>query len=307
MLQRRAVAESPGRAVGRLPDPQLNLGENGMTHWNWFLCVGALLLAACSGTGDPHGDTQGDSDVLAGCFAEDSPGPLNWIPIPGGTFLMGCGAGDAKCHETSQPQHAVTISSFEMLETEVTEAQFLAISGRNPSCNKEGAAGPNHPVECVTWEWAAEFCVAVGGRLPTEAEWEYAARSGVSPVSSCEGVERCSETPPPYSVVPSGAKQCVKAMARNGYGLFGVLGNVKEWTADWYDADYYSVSPASDPKGPDSGEWRAVRGGGCMVHLPPVPESSAYRSILVFGRGIGYHPSYVYDCVGFRCVRDASN
>jgi formylglycine-generating enzyme required for sulfatase activity len=139
-----------------------------------------------------------------------------------------------------------------MGQTEVTQEAYQRFIGTNPSSFK----GPRLPVENVSWNEAQAFCRAVGMRLPTEAEWEYAARGGNSaarygPLDSVAWYSANSEN----KTHDVGEKQA------NAYGLFDMLGNVWEWVADWYDEKYYGQSPAADPPGPVSGTALVLRGG----------------------------------------------
>lgn len=198
---------------------------------------------------------------------------LEYVFIPPGSFEMGCVPGDKNCLDREKPRHRVTITKgFWLCRTEVTVRayrKFCRDMGRwmpdQPSWN-----GDDHPVVNVTWDDATAYCEWVGGRLPTEAEWEYAARGGkdgsIYPnedslshenanygvISSCsgkaEGRDRWVYTSPVGSFAP------------NGYGLYDMAGNVWEWCSDWYDEHYYRSSPTRDPRGPSSGRKRVLRG-----------------------------------------------
>lgn len=216
---------------------------------------------------------------------------LVWKPVPAGTFVMGCTEYYAQiCASYALPKHNVSISAFEMLETEVTQAQYEAVVGVDPSCNFGGAGGPNYPVECVTWDAAKTFCEAVGGRLPTEAEWEYAARAGNGGTYPCEYELTCM---PDYAVFKLTHKYPIKSRQANAFGLYELLGNVWEWTADWYSSSYYSVSPAADPPGPATGTTRVIRGGAF---------NSALESMAFQNRG-NTDPATTNNSLGFRCAR----
>jgi formylglycine-generating enzyme required for sulfatase activity len=212
--------------------------------------------------------------------------PYVWIPP--GEFQMGCSPGDDRCEDDEKPPHTVRITrGFWLGETPVTQAAFVKAIGKNPSHFR----GSQHPVEQVTWDQARRYCEAVGGRLPTEAEWEYAARAG--------------STEPRYGALDAiawhggnsgGQTQPVKQMQPSSWGLHDMLGNVWEWVADWYGENYYQTvsSPAVDPKGPSSGTQHAVRGGS-WDYDP--------RLVRVSGRG-GFELEYRDIFTGFRCVRE---
>ena len=188
------------------------------------------------------------------------------------------------------------MSSFQILETEVTEAQYSAVMDANPSCNGGAGRGADSPVECVNWFNARTFCEAIGGRLPTEAEWEYAARGGTTTRYYCGDDAECLDDIAWYDNNSSLVKHSVKGKAPNAFGLYDMLGNVWEWTADWYDSEYYSSSPANDPHGPESGNFRVLRGGG-------LGHDGGYTALRVSNR-FGDAPSDVnYFALGLRCAK----
>jgi formylglycine-generating enzyme required for sulfatase activity len=223
---------------------------------------------------------------------------LTWVPIPGGSFQMGCIPGDEYCGDDEKPQHPVTISAFKMLETEVTEAQYFAVTGENPSDDYNGGGGDDSPVENITWFDAKAFCEAIGGRLPTEAEWEYAARAEGTTKYICGPESSCLDDYAWYSTNSDDGsgehKHDVKGKLANDFGLYDMSGNVWEWVADWYDPDYYDMPDANNPQGPNIGSYRVNRGGG-FVYDGVYDLRVSYRS--------GGAPSDVYDYVGFRCAR----
>jgi formylglycine-generating enzyme required for sulfatase activity len=219
-----------------------------------------------------------------------------WVPIPGGNFQMGCVPDDVNCNGNDMPQHPVTISAFDMLQTEVTEAQYFAVTGEDPSADEKGGGGDDSPVENVTWFDARAYCEAIGGRLPTEAEWEYAARAGGTTKYICGSEMSCLYDYAWYhanSDDGSGAhKHDVKGKLANDFGLFDMSGNVWEWVADWYDSGYYSASGDKNPKGPNVGAYR-VRRGGSFLHGYGLRLSDRNDDV----------PSYVAYNLGFRCCR----
>lgn len=180
---------------------------------------------------------------------------MEFVKIPAGSFVMGCADGGG-CEDSEYPAHEVTIGkAFWIGKTEVTQAQWRAVMGSNPSTY----TGDNRPVEQVSWDDAVSYARALGEkegcphcyRLPTEAEWEYMARrDGATTRNAVYGQSyETGSTAPVCSQPPGKLKLC------------DVLGNVWEWTADWYGTDYYRQSPASNPQGPASGQYRVIRGG----------------------------------------------
>jgi formylglycine-generating enzyme required for sulfatase activity/tRNA A-37 threonylcarbamoyl transferase component Bud32 len=210
-----------------------------------------------------------------------------FVLIPAGEFLMG-----EDKHDDEKPVHKVKISrSFEMGKYEVTQTQWEAVMGNNPSNFK----GENLPVEQVSWGDAQEFIKKLNARndgyvyrLPTEAEWEYACRAGSTGDYAGE-LEKMAW----YKNNSDSMTHPVGEMKPNDWGLYDMHGNVWEWCSDWYDSEYYGRSPGVDPKGPDSGSLRVKRGGSWFYDAAYC--RSAYRSRSA---PIGRFSSY-----GLRLVR----
>lgn len=213
--------------------------------------------------------------------------------IPAGEFQMGSDDGDSD----ERPVHTVYLDAYWMYETEVTSAQYGEFVA-NTNHPNEGSSWdtryPQHPVVDVSWEDAVAYCDWAGGRLPTEAEWEKAARgedgrnypwgndfdsSNVNSLEDGDGFEYNA----PVGSFPGGA---------GPYGLLDMAGNITEWVADWYASDYYSNSPASNPQGPASGENRVTRGSSWLGFESDL--RSANRGRLI--------PSYTDLVYGFRCA-----
>jgi formylglycine-generating enzyme required for sulfatase activity len=177
---------------------------------------------------------------------------LELVWIPPGEFMMG--SNDEE--DVEKPAHRVKLTKgFWMGKYEVTQEQYEAVVGSNPSRFK----GANNPVEQVTWDDAVAFCRKVGGRLPTEAEWEYACRAGTTTrYHSGRKHDDCERVG--WTIDNSGeTTHAVGGKQANAWGLHDVHGNVWEWCADSY-GDYPSAE-AVDPTGPDSGQKRVLRGG----------------------------------------------
>ena len=195
------------------------------------------------------------------------------IFVEGGTFTMGCTINEEEgsCWENEKPAHKVTVSDLWMGETEVTQELWHEVTGRTIR-DMVGADTPMHgygegnsyPMCYVSWEDAVAFCEKLNNMLsgqlpsgykfalPTEAEWEYAARGGKNQKDKLYA----GRTRDDYRGTPR-----VKSGYPNDLGLYDMSGSVGEWCADWYGEDYYGVSPVKNPKGPDTGEERVGRGG----------------------------------------------
>ncbi len=223
------------------------------------------------------------------------------VHVPAGTFEMGAVRGDGSGFSDEQPRHPVTLTrAFWIGVTEVTFAQFRAFAEAtgHPMPHVPNWADEAHPVVGVTFEDAVAYCRWAGGRLPTEAEWEYAARGGAGSVKYPWGGD-ISHDDANFDGT-GGRDQWMKSspvasFPPNGFGLFDVSGNVWEWCADWYEERFYARSPAVDPTGPGEGKARVVR-SGCWTSDPGRLRTS-YRFSL--------DPSDSQVSVGFRCVRDA--
>jgi len=233
---------------------------------------------------------------------------MEFVKIPVGEFMMGCSTGDNSCKPEEKPQHQVRITkALEMGKYEVTQAQWKAVMNSNESA----IVGDNNPVENVTRAETIEFANRLNMRndgyryrLPTEAEWEYAARAGTTgatygPLADIAWYGKNSND----ESHPVGGKK------PNAWGLYDMLGNVREWTADTFAPNYYATSPIDDPPGPQAnyGE-RGQPGyqGGAGVALPvirggawPNPE----EALRVSERYHYFGPTLRVSDVGFRLVR----
>lgn len=219
---------------------------------------------------------------------------LKLVLIPAGSFMMGSPFGESGRDDDEGPQHRVTISRpFYMGVYEVTQAQYQAVTGGNPS----SFSGRNNPVETVSWNDATNFCKALSRktgktfRLPTEAEWEYACRAGTS-TRFCFGDSDSDLGRYAWYGSNSGSKaHPVGQKKANAFGLYDMHGNVWEWCSDWY-ADSYANAKTDDPQGPASGTARVMRGG--PWYTVPQRCRSATRSRVA--------PDYRFFSFGFRVV-----
>jgi len=189
------------------------------------------------------------------------------VRVAGGTFTMG----DSDTGSDAKPAHQVTLSSYSIGETEVTQALWQAVMGSNPSYF---TGNLQRPVETVSWNECQAFIRKLNSltgatfRLPTEAEWEYAARGGSQSIGYKFSGSDNFGTVAWYDGNSSSTTHPVKGKQPNELGLYDMSGNVYEWCADWYDSSYYSSSPSSNPKGPSAGPgfYRVIRGGSWWHH-----------------------------------------
>jgi formylglycine-generating enzyme required for sulfatase activity len=213
----------------------------------------------------------------------------NYVWIPAGAFQMGCSTGDRDCGASENPQHPVRLSNGYWLgQTEVSVGAYRrfvsATSRRNPV---PGTVVPNMPVNNVSWTDAQDFCSWVGGNLPTEAEWEYAARAGSIGARHGELKE--------ISWYKDNASQRLHEVGQkksNAWGVQDMLGNLWEWTRDDYAADSYRPASIADPTGPATGRDRVVRGGSWEN------DTGLLRASLRFGN----NPDAGSLTNGFRCA-----
>lgn len=211
--------------------------------------------------------TQQRSNRLDGHVNEyrDLATGMEFVLIPAGCFQMGDTWGDGTKME--QPVHEVCLKSFYMGRFEVTQEQYQKITGKNPASFNKGG---RFPVESVSWIASQEFIGllnrggAITYRLPTEAEWEYAAKAGTREIYSGGDNPDIGAW---HLGNSSGATHPVGELRANAFGLYDMSGNVWEWCSDWYGAEYYKGSPKNSPTGPASGVGRIIRGGGWDTSL----------------------------------------
>ncbi len=207
--------------------------------------------------------------------------------VKGGCYQMGDIFGDGEADE--KPAHKICLDSFFMDAYEVTQSQYENVIGSNPSHWVD--CGGNCPVERVTWVEANSYCKNIGKRLPTEAEWEYAAKAGGKKKKYGIANSILDETSARYKVT-EGPNQVGK-FAPNALGLYDMAGNVGEWVSDFYDTTYYSKSPVDNPTGPADGVYRVSRGGSWGGSEDNFLRTSARMKILPDFRNYNF---------GMRCV-----
>jgi len=302
-----------------------------------MILLGAILLTRCAGAKPAATPAPPTTDLttlpaqatLGDTWTRPADGMV-MVHVPGGTFQMGSSqedidaalemcqrnSGSSKClrvwFENESPQHPITLDAFWIDRTEVTKAQYYQCveSGHCDQVDCEPELNPklpDQPVACVDWSHAQAYCEWAGARLPTEAEWEYAARGpdgntfpwgdthDPTRLNYCDA--NCTyewrdhkyddgyTMTAPVGSFEAGASWC---------GALDMAGNAWEWVADWYDADYYARSPAHNPQGPDSGEAHVMRGGSCYYFASYV--RSARRTLIPPSSGETNNSG------GFRCA-----
>ena len=271
--------------------------------------LGALIIAALAGCKPRTDATDGEAaktEAAKSAVIKTSTG-VEMVPIPAGEFVMGDDQGD----DDQRPAHRVRLSAFWMDRYEVTQAAFQALTGDNPS----RFAGANKPVERVSWRAAIKYCNlrsareglkpcyaiatgqcdfdADGYRLPTEAEWEYACRAGETTTPASVALDQ-------YGWLKSNSGQTTHAVGQkkpNAWGLFDMMGNVAEWCNDRYGEKAYDGAAAPDPRGPDVGNDRVLRGGSWRT-----PEERTGPTVRAAEAPSLADACFGYDAYGFRCV-----
>jgi formylglycine-generating enzyme required for sulfatase activity len=221
-------------------------------------CAVAGLLSAVNAAAAPA-DAVEEAPAQAPQKAAIAPGTkkvnpkdgLTYVWIPPGKFQMGCSPGDTECFDNEKPAHEVTITKgFWLGQTTVPQQAYERVTGKTPANHK----GPNYPLEEVDWNEATAYCSAIGGRLPTEAEWEYAARAG-STGARYGNIGDIAW----YNDNSGNASHEAGQKPPNAFGLYDMLGNAWQWVADWFGP--YAPGAQTDPTGPATGQLREPRGG----------------------------------------------
>jgi formylglycine-generating enzyme required for sulfatase activity len=250
-----------------------------------------LILAACN---SGYASVQVSGALRAQRSAVDG---MVMVYVPAGEFNMG--SDDTNSDADEHPRHTVSLDAYWIDRTEVTQAMYAACVQAavcEDVAHPPADAAGSDPVQGVTWPNAAAYCEWVGRRLPTEAEWEKAARGtdgriypwgDQAPNSELGNFEKQQDGAQPVGSYPQGASP---------YGVLDMAGNVYEWVADWYDPDYYGQSPSENPKGAGSSLQRVLRGGNWNSNADTLRSSNRFWAFP--GRN---------DFDGFRCALGAAS
>jgi formylglycine-generating enzyme required for sulfatase activity len=273
-----------------------------------MLILALYLLVGCGGEVTPITAPPADASI-GDTWTRPTDGAV-MVYVPAGEFLMGstdeeidailedCSDCERSLFSSEQPQHTVYLDAFWIDRTEVTNAQYLkcveaGACEQSATIPEQRRDAPDLPVVWVNWYGAEDYAAWAGGRLPTEAEWEKAARGtdgrihpwGNSPPDCHKATYKgCARKSLPVGSLPDGASP---------YGALDMAGNVEEWVADWWDTEYYAQSPLRNPQGPESGDLRVVRGGAFVDD-----QWWFFRCAVRFCG----HPNSVIPYVGFRVV-----
>jgi len=283
-----------------------------------FLCF--LIGAACV----PGQDATPTQVPKTGEIKTSGTDGQPYVWIPPGKVMIGCSVGDNRCDPDESPSHEVEITSgFWLGQTPTTvgawrryrnaqHKEALPDKDNFGRLFNEGLGDDSHPAVAMTWTEAQEFCVWAGGRLPTEAEWEYAARatnrsqrygyidsiawyadnSGTKPLESLKLWQADQRSYPQKLFDNGNGTHPVGQKSPNLWNLYDMLGNVWQWTQDGYSSFYYQDSPAKDPQGPETAAKKVVR-GGAWYSIPTLTRVSARNSYIVESRNV---------FIGVRCV-----
>jgi len=265
----------------------------------YYIWVIVFILMLC-----PYPSIAGSGTPRAGEIWIEPVTGMEFVWVPGGCYMMGCGNWTSDCFSDEKPVHEVCVDGFWMGKTEVTQGQWKKVMGENPAGFKKS---DNYPVERVKYQEVEKFTEKLSSstasthkfRLPTEAEWEYAARSGGKPEAYAGGgdLNRLAW----HHENSNGSTHPVATKEPNGLGLFDMNGNVNEWCADTYRAWAYKKHERNNPLFREEGYTRVYRGGSWNSKL-----KSARCSTRSYETGIDRPPFIAYrsNDLGFRLVKN---
>lgn len=278
---------------------------NSISTKTLLLASTSLLLFLCT------------SNMLKGQTSSNK--NLELITVKGGVFQMGCTEGQSNCETDEKPVHSVTLDDYQISKYEITNQQYANFMNEigaksngshngveyidldDNDCQVKYVEGlfvaidgkKNFPVIEITWYGAKAFCEHYSGRLPTEAEWEFAARGGNKGTTNTYSGSNSIEDVAWYSGNSEGSTHMVGAKSPNELGIYDMTGNVWEWCNDWYDKEYYSNSPQKNPQGSSSSTFRVLRGGSWFFQA---------EHCRITNRAVSV-PDQSYNGNGFRFVK----
>jgi formylglycine-generating enzyme required for sulfatase activity/tRNA A-37 threonylcarbamoyl transferase component Bud32 len=319
VIQEAAVVQKK-KTVKTNQAPQLVWLVSGMVVFVGVILLGIFLLAegvikfalpAPTSTSVPPTNTPAPTSTSRPTSTKIPPTPIPSVTqispkdgmvmvyIPEGEFLMGSEEG----YDDESPEHSVYLDAFWIDQTGVTNEMYAKCVADNGACTQprgtdhfENPSYANHPVVNVNWDMARTYCEWAERRLPSEAEWEKAARGTEGRTYPWgEGIS-CGEANYVSSCVGDTTPVGSYESGKSPYGVYDMAGNVMEWVNDWYGETYYQSSPSLNPLGPNSGEYRVLRGGSWYANYNYTRSAYRYWSV----------PSITYNFLGFRCSRDTS-
>jgi formylglycine-generating enzyme len=265
----------------------------------------ALSCMACAGDDAPGADDETGTESGADVGDEPIFVPLGTKLIPSGQVWRGCLMGDDNCDANEEPGGMIDVSAFFLDQFEATVAEYERCinadvcepTADQVDCNLTHTDRDDHPANCLSWNHATAYCEWRGMRLPTEAEWERAARGDQpqlypwgddTPTCELAAIETCGSSTSPVGSLREGDSP---------FGIADMTGNVSEWVSDYYAADYYEQSQGeADPQGPDSGSDRSIKGSAFTV--PP-----GFPAQRISKRNSAA-PDAALRIYGVRCARD---
>ena len=274
------------------------------SRWRRALLALALIgsAVACNGRpAEPRTEGRASPSADGGALPHAAEARTNardgleYVYVPAGSAEVGCAASDTQCYPEEKPRHGVTLTKGFWLGRRVVTARAYVTFATGTSRPLPQGTMYEHrglerePATSLSWDDALAFCRWSGGRLPTEAEWELAARGGVK-----ESMLYPWGNDSPWSGEP-GARPLDRS---NAFGLYQLTGVQGQWCSDWFDSDYYAAAPATDPIGPPSGHERVMRGLSSGARQNPWILRTSHR-----GHGL---PAVAYVEASVRCARDVA-
>ena len=304
--------------------------------WTVTKVITALLLLVLPGTGcnkEPSGSNPFFEQILNPDAVR-----VDMVRVEGGTFTMGCTSEQCEdCLENESPAHSVTLSTFYIGKYEVTQGQWKEVMGNtiiqhrdfwDPDWPLRGE-GDNYPMYYVSWNeivGTSGASTTINGityyengfiyklnqmtgkqyRLPTEAEWEFAARGGNNNSGFKYSGSNTIDNVAWHYYNSDNSTHPVGTKAPNELGIFDMSGNVREWCSDWYSSSYYDISPQNNPQGPSTGSYRVTRGGSWNIVYSGSTGEQIMGTERVSDRGFFQPPTSHYSLLGFRLASSSN-